>query len=256
MSGKHKWPRLIFVAGTDTGVGKTLVTALLLSHLRQKGEHAFAIKPFCSGNRADAEIFCELQQGDLSIDRVNPYFFPVPVAPLVAARLEGTRITLGQTVEYIQGIAESLSSDKEASLLIEGAGGLLSPLGEGFDLNDLIAACSKRAETRVWRPEIKVILVSANRLGTLNHTLLTVRALKKRDITIVLNEVSPLRNEAPDRVYNADILRELLAGIEVMRVPWMGMRKVSAKLIRDRAKRMKADLEMVLDGRVQCLTRS
>jgi len=246
MSRKRKRPRLIFVAGTDTGVGKTLMTALLLCHLRQKGERAFAIKPFCSGDRADAEILCALQNGDLAIDCINPYFFADPVAPLVAARLEGKRITLRESVKHIRGIVESLGRENAATLLIEGAGGLLSPLGEGFDLHDLIPALSRRAWNDVWSPEIKVILVAANRLGTINHTLLSVRALKKRAVTIVLNDVSPRPNKAPDRIHNGGIFRELMPGNEVISMPYLGAKLISARLINNQAKRWKTVLGMVL----------
>ena len=79
-------PRIIFITGTDTGVGKTLLTGLLLHHLRQSGCHALAMKPFCSGSRADAEFLHAVQDGELTLDEINPFFFAEPLAPLVAAR--------------------------------------------------------------------------------------------------------------------------------------------------------------------------
>lgn len=64
-----------FITGTDTGVGKTVLTALLLSHLRQSGCSALAIKPFCSGGRGDAHLLHSLQNDDLTLDQINPFYF-------------------------------------------------------------------------------------------------------------------------------------------------------------------------------------
>src|ERR1043166_58561 len=120
----------IFIIGTDTGVGKTLLTALLLWHLRKTGCHALAIKPFCTGDRADAEILHALQEGDLSLEQINPFYFSQAVAPLVAARKHQRHIPLGTVLEYIQDTKGRFSPSAIASrpsvLLIEGAGGLLT----------------------------------------------------------------------------------------------------------------------------------
>src|SRR5260221_14172519 len=94
-------PRTIFITGTDTGVGKTLLTALLLAHLRQNGVPALALKPFCSGGRADAELFHALQDGDLTLDEINPFYFREPIAPLVAARKHRRRIQLDDVLKNI-----------------------------------------------------------------------------------------------------------------------------------------------------------
>ena len=78
--------KIIFITGTDTGVGKTLLTALLLHHLRQTGVHALAMKPFCSGGRADVRLLQSLQRGELSDAEMNPFYFAEPIAPFVAAK--------------------------------------------------------------------------------------------------------------------------------------------------------------------------
>ena len=77
--------KIIFVTGTDTGVGKTLLTALLLQHLRAHGQSALAIKPFCSGGREDAELLHSLQENELTLDEMNPFHFKKPLAPYLAA---------------------------------------------------------------------------------------------------------------------------------------------------------------------------
>jgi len=181
-------PRIIFITGTDTGVGKTVLTGLLLTHLRQTGRRAFALKPFCSGGRADAEILHALQDGELSLDQINPFYFEEPVAPLAAARLHRRKISLDQTLKHI-GQVYDLLLDRPAKisranneviqhsnnpvrldpiLLIEGAGGLLAPLGQWFSAEDLIKTL-----------RCEVIVTAANRLGTLNHTALTGRILQE-----------------------------------------------------------------------------
>jgi dethiobiotin synthase len=167
--------RLVFVTGTDTGVGKTLLTALLLAHLRRRRVPALAIKPFCSGSRADAQLLHAVQDGELTLDQINPFFFAKPLAPFAAARELGHFIPLDDVLEHVRSIARRLpqadSSNRKGKigapvLLIEGAGGLLVPLGPAHFVLDLI---------RELRCE--VVVVSCNKLGTLNHTLLTVQAL-------------------------------------------------------------------------------
>src|SRR3954468_317583 len=129
--------RIVFVTGTDTGVGKTVLTALLLSHLRQAGTHALAIKPFCSGGTEDVEILHSLQHTEISRNEVNPYYFPEPVAPLVSARKHRRVIPLPAVLGVIQNVANQCDM-----LVIEGSGGLLVPLGEGYAVADLITALS------------------------------------------------------------------------------------------------------------------
>src|SRR5947209_4920543 len=99
--------KIIFVTGTDTGVGKTLLTAVLLSHLRQQGVHALAMKPFCSGCEAgltDVDILYRLQDQELATHEINPFFFPEPLAPLVAARCHRVRITLNEVLDRIRSV--------------------------------------------------------------------------------------------------------------------------------------------------------
>src|SRR5690242_16705462 len=120
---KLKRARIIFITGTDTGVGKTLLTGLLVCHLRRIGHRALAIKPFCSGSRSDAEILCSAQDGDLKIEEINPFYFSKPVASLVASAKTRSQISLQKVLSHIEEIALRCET-----LLIEGSGGLLVPL--------------------------------------------------------------------------------------------------------------------------------
>jgi dethiobiotin synthetase len=222
--------KIVFVTATDTGVGKTLLTALLLCHLRRRGARALALKPFCSGGRGDAELLHELQDGDLTLAEINPFYFPEPVAPLVSARLHKRRIPLDQVIQHISSIAARVEqippphiadlrkitkSKIQNFLLIEGSGGLLVPLGEGYTVRDLIA-----------RLDCHVLVVSRNQLGTINHTLLTLEgltappppsSLRASRWKVVLMDSPPSRDLS--RRTNPSILAELLAPIPLVLFP-------------------------------------
>src|SRR4051794_429843 len=102
---KPRRGRILFVTGTDTGVGKTVFTGLLLHHLRTTGRHALAMKPFCSGGRADVKLLRALQDAELSEDEINPFYFPEPVAPLVSLRQRHRTVPLAEVVRRIKEIA-------------------------------------------------------------------------------------------------------------------------------------------------------
>ena len=128
-----------FVTGTNTGVGKTVLTALLARHLRERGVNAVALKPVCSGDRADARVLHAVLAGALTLDEINPWHFRAPVAPLLAARREHRRVILADVLAHVRAMQKRFEV-----VLVEGAGGLLSPLGEKFDSRDLISALRAR----------------------------------------------------------------------------------------------------------------
>ena len=247
--------KIIFVTGTDTGVGKTLLTALLLCHLRSHGARALALKPFCSGGRGDAELLLRLQNGDITLDEINPFYFPEPVAPLVSARKHKRRISLEDVVNQIHSVAERLALSSKAAgtspsmqnyLLIEGSGGLLVPLGEGFSVGDLIAqlACD-------------VLVVSRNRLGTINHTLLTahavISAVSRRRALAAPGwlKVLLMDRPAPDisSATNPAILAEMLKPIPLLQLPFLGRNCMSLAIIRKTASKFHKVLgQLVLRG--------
>ena len=253
-------PHLIFITGTDTGVGKTVVTALLLSHLRQSGCHALALKPFCSGGRADAEVLHTFQQRDLKLNQINPFYFPEPLAPLVAARKHRRRITLTDALSHIRRTAASLPNplirqSLSPCLLIEGAGGLLTPLGEGFNLLDLISALSgttgRASSIQYPVSSIQTILVAPNRLGTINHTILTLRSLQAaavQRVSILLTRAFHPRHSTPDTPSNPGILAELLAPTRVFELPFLGRNPLCSHALEKNRKKIKKTLASVLDS--------
>jgi dethiobiotin synthetase len=215
--------RIIFVTGTDTGVGKTMFTALLLEHLRGAGHRALAMKPFCSGGRADLELLQALQPGVLRDEIANPHFFRDPVAPAAAWEQRRKPIRFSDALAGIRAVQKRCDL-----LLVEGSGGLLVPLAKDFMVSDLITGL-----------RCVVIVVARNQLGTINHTLLTVAHLKRlrvRPRAIILMD-----QEKPDHSArtNRKLLANLLPGIPVLEVPCLGSRAAGPATVRRGAKRLK-----------------
>src|SRR5277367_3867689 len=190
------WPRfhfyirelkqIYFITGTDTGVGKTVLTVLFAQFLRGQNVNAIALKPICSGGRDDARKISDALDDLLSLDEINPWYFRAPLVPLLAARRENRKIKLPEIVARVRRMQKRFDF-----LIVEGAGGLLSPLGENFDSRDLILAL--RATP---------IVVAPNKLGVINHILLTLEALPdnfRRRTKIVL--MSP---QKPDAALNSN----------------------------------------------------
>lgn len=196
---------MFFITGTDTGVGKTVLTTLLAGYLCDRRIRVAALKPVCSGGRGDARLLCHATGGALALDRVNPWHFRAPIAPLLAARRERRAVGLAEVLAHIRAVRKDFDV-----VLVEGAGGLLSPLGEGFDSRDLISAL--RATP---------IIVAPNQLGMVNQVLLTLEALPKtlrQRARVVL--VSPPRADSAT-ASNAGLLAELAVG-RVYCLPWFG----------------------------------
>jgi dethiobiotin synthetase len=210
--------KIIFVTGTDTGVGKTLLSALLLFHLRQNGSRALAMKPFCSGGRGDVRLLQSLQPGELSDAEMNPFYFRQPLAPFIAVGKKHNYIRLDNVIERIKQIGE-----KCEHLVVEGSGGLLVPLGENFTVADLIA-----------KLDCQVLVVARNRLGTINHTALTIKALqsigiKQDDMAVVLMSA---RKPDLSAKTNPKFLNQVLHPIKTFSLPFLGLHPVSQPRVR------------------------
>jgi dethiobiotin synthetase len=198
----------LFITGTDTGVGKTVLAALLACHLRERGISAAALKPVCSGGRGDARALHAALNGALTPDEINPWHFRAPIAPLLAARREHRQVRLADVLAHVRAMQKRFEV-----VLMEGAGGLLSPLGENFDSRDLIAAL--RATP---------IVVCPNRLGVVNQVLLTLAALPRSAscrARVVL--MSPSKPDASTST-NAGLLAEFFDAKKIFELPWLGGR--------------------------------
>lgn len=196
----------LFVTGTDTGVGKTVVTAALARCLRQRGYQVGVMKPIETGvpahrpaepDRSDAN---RLRRAAASSDDwalINPYRFAAPLAPVDAARMEGQVVTLQPIREAFQTLKQ-----RHQILLVEGAGGLLVPISEDRDMSDLIRelACA-------------VLVVGRVSLGGFNHARLTLESLARRTLPVlalVLNQIREAgdQEEEGQQRSTARLLRE------------------------------------------------
>ncbi len=177
--------RGIFITGTDTGVGKTYVTALLLAELRRRGVKAAAFKPIAcgAGGRNDARLYRRLMDDEVTVDAINPVFLREPLAPSVAAALENTRIDVRRIVAAYRRLARLYDI-----LLVEGAGGLMVPIKRGYFVADLAKQL-----------RLTVLIVARLGLGTINHSVLTVnqaRACGLKIAGLVLSDMSRGRSLA------------------------------------------------------------
>lgn len=195
-----------FITGTDTGVGKTVLTALLARFLHERGIHVAAFKPICSGGRDDARALHSALGGALTLDEINPWHFRAPIAPSLAAAREGKSISLAEVLSHIRKAGKNFEVT-----LVEGAGGLLSPLGKNFNSRDLLAAL-----------KAELIIVGPNRLGVVNHILLTLEALPanlRRKTRIIL--MSPPKPDSAT-ASNVKLLGQFLPAEKIFTLPWLG----------------------------------
>jgi dethiobiotin synthetase len=222
--------KILFVTGTDTGAGKTVLTAMLLAFLRRGGGGALAMKPFCSGSRGDARLLHSLQRECLTLDEVNPFYFDKPLAPAAAAGPGRPKVPLEAALRPIRLLANRCNL-----LLVEGAGGLLAPLGENYSARDLIC-----------RLKCRTIVVCLNQLGVINHVMLTAEALQTagmKDFTVVMMGV-----KRPDlsAASNPRMIRKWLPGNPVFCLPYLGFGASRAGKVKINAKYFKKTLAQLV----------
>ncbi|GAA5482646.1 dethiobiotin synthase [Haloferula sargassicola] len=182
-----------FITGTDTGVGKTWFSRLLVSALRENGIHAAGYKPVCCGDRDDAIALAEAS-GGLTVEEINPVYLQAGVAPKVAAMLDNSRVNPGAILADCKQFEKRFDT-----VVIEGAGGWRVPLADGYDMADLA--------TDIGHP---VIVVVANRLGALNHTILTVEDIRASDLEVAGLVLNHLQDELDTAaVTNKGVIEEL-----------------------------------------------
>ncbi len=180
-------PEIYFVSGTDTDCGKTYCTVKLIDHYKKQGKSVIGLKPIASGCAHTAtglrnDDALKLQAAStikLPYSVVNPFAFEPPIAPHVAAQHVGVRLSV---VGIKHALTDALQTHVDI-ILIEGAGGLMTPLNEKELLIDLIKALN-----------IPVFFVVGLKLGCINHTLLSLEALKNRGIPIaeiIYNPIDP-----------------------------------------------------------------
>jgi dethiobiotin synthetase len=193
--------RSLFITGTDTGVGKTLVARAVLMRLRSEGYSAAGFKPVAAGaersgeglRNDDALLLQAASAPGLDYAEVNPWCFEPPIAPHLAAREAGASLA----IEALDAAHARLAA-RHPCVVVEGAGGWLVPLGQGFGYADWV-------ERQRW----PVLLVVGMRLGCLNHALLSAEAIRHR--THLMGWVANALPPQQDRLWdNIDTLRALL----------------------------------------------
>ncbi len=176
----------IFVIGTDTGVGKTVVSALLCLLLKERGYDVGVMKPIETGVKEvegvlvpqDALLLKEASGSQDPLEFIVPYYFREPLAPAEAARREGREVEIYKILEVWEVVLK-----KHDLMVVEGVGGLLVPIRENVLLPQLIKAFG-----------LKVLVVGRAGLGTINHTLLTLYYCDKENIPVggfLLNKINP-----------------------------------------------------------------
>lgn len=177
---------VLFITGTDTGVGKTFVGCALASALRARGLRVGVMKPVETGVAREPEDALALRAaaGDPTpLDDVCPYRLRAPLAPAIAARLEGVTLDVERLIALVQRRA------READvLLVEGAGGLLVPVVGRVTWAEIAAGLA-----------LPLLIVAANRLGTVNHCALTARVAMAAGLSacgFVLSQPAPASDES------------------------------------------------------------
>lgn len=205
----------LVITGTDTGVGKTMVGMALARLLRERGLAVGALKPVETGwpegdiSGADAFLLARSAGIDIAaegwpgLDGVVPWRFPDPLAPEEAARLAGAEIGVDRIYR-----AMDRWMDHAEIVLVETAGGVMVPLNERFLAIDLLQGL-----------DLPVLVVAANRLGVINHTLLTIEAIRNRGlapVAVALNDIDP--EPGPSADSNGRVIEEK-TGVPVIRLP-------------------------------------
>lgn len=193
-----------FITGTDTNCGKTFVTALLVRAGRAVGLDTIGAKPICSGPRDDVEKLSAANGDCEPLGAINPLWFQTPVAPQ-ASVLFGEEIP-----DYDAAIAAMrLLAYRHDNVLCEGVGGWMVPLRPGYTMADFAAQLG-------W----PVVIVARNRLGVLNHVLLTADSIRNFGLElagVILNDAEAASDEATKT--NARILEETLGKPLLLHVP-------------------------------------
>jgi dethiobiotin synthetase len=193
------------ITGTDTGVGKTVVACAIASGLRRRGLRVAAMKPVETGvdaadpNRDGARL-ARAAGGSQPMSMLAPLVYPDPVAPLAAARRIGTSVDLNLLDHAVRADA----------LVVEGAGGLLVPITDRVAFDALFA-----------RWQLSVVVVAANKLGVINHTRLTLAAIRAAGLAVsmvVLNR--PTGDSDTSANENASLIAEL-ENVSVVELPWL-----------------------------------
>lgn len=198
-----------FITGTDTGVGKTVITAGLAGSMRKLGVDVGVMKPIASGTpqktgfkSLDVDIIVEASRTKDSEDLINPVFLPIPTSPYDATKL----LSLPVDMSLILTSFTKLLSIHDV-LLVEGIGGIMTPITKNFFVADMIKAMS-----------IETIIVTRATLGTLNHTMMTYQLCKNYDIRVKGLVINNFDEKGTAAEKNAPITLHEITGLDILGV--------------------------------------
>jgi len=202
----------VFVTGTDTGVGKTLVAAGIAGALRRDGIDVGVMKPIATGiprkndfKSSDAKLLAKMAGSADAEDEINPIFLPLETSPLDASRI----LNMDIKVEKVFSAFKRLTG-KHEFVIVEGIGGVMVPIKENYFVIDMIKQMN-----------LPVLIVSRAALGTLNHTLLTVRACREYDLNVVGIVVNYIRDQNIVEKTVAEMIRELTGIFVIGSIPFV-----------------------------------
>lgn len=187
-----------FVTGTDTGIGKTVCSAMLMNHLRKQRENICYWKPIQTGIEEDNDTQTVRDLANCLDKEILDAGFRLekPLSPHLSARIAGVEITVEKTLQFVK------SEKDNRFFIVEGAGGVLVPLNDTELMIDLITAL-----------KLPVIIVARSSLGTINHTLLTLEALRKQQLDVfgvIMNgEPNAENRKAIEHYGNVRVLAEI-----------------------------------------------
>lgn len=194
-----------FITGTDTDCGKTFVTSLLVRSARAVGFDLVGLKPVCCGPRDDVEILAAANGSVETAEAINPVWLRNPAAPRACEMLGEPPADFAAALDAVRGLAA-----RHDHVLCEGAGGWLVPLSAGRTIADFAVDLG-------W----PVVVVARNKLGVLNHTLLTVESVRRRGLPlagVILNDADGADDVAT--ATNAAVLEEALGEPLLARVAY------------------------------------
>ena len=165
----------LFVTGTDTDVGKTCVTAGIVNHLSKMNVDVGVMKPFASGYKAsenpiseDVEILMKYSGVTDPVSLINPYYFEIPTSPYDACKQLNLEVDISKVIESYKQL-----SSKHEIIIVEGIGGLMTPLSKEYFVSDLISDLG-----------LNSIIVTGTKIGSVNHIMLTYEHVQQKHLQL------------------------------------------------------------------------
>lgn len=202
----------VFVTGTDTGVGKTIVAAGIAGAMKRDGINVGVMKPIATGipkengfKSSDAELLAKIADSTDPESEINPIFLPLEASPLTASRTLNMDIKLDRVFSAFKSL-----TGKHEFVIVEGIGGVMVPIKQDYFVIDMIKEMN-----------MPVLVVSRAALGTLNHTLLTVRACREYDLNVAGIVINGVRSNNIIERTAGEIIHELTGMFVIGSIPFV-----------------------------------